>query len=103
MSEHRFEAPDDPHLNPDPYALAQVVNIITLGSGTGSGGFFPEGLTGVINGTAGSGAAASLLPPALPPAAPAPAPVASAPAPSTGEHVLSCSGTMVPADMKTGF
>ncbi len=67
----------------------QIVNIVTLGSGTGSGGFFPDGLVGVINGTAGSLAAASNLPPPLPAAAPAlapsPVPLAGAAAPSSGE------------------
>ena len=67
----------------------QIVNIVTLGSGTGSGGFFPNGLVGVINGTAGSVAAPSNLPPALTAAAPALAPssvpLVSAPAPSSGD------------------
>jgi len=59
---------------------------VTLGSGTGVGGFFPDGLKGVINGTAGSGAAAANLPPvpAAPVASPAPAPTVASPAPVTG-------------------
>ena len=67
---------------------------MTLGSGTGEGGFFPDGLKGVINGTAGSGAAAANLPPVPTPvaASPAPAPTAASPAPVTGA-APSCFGT----------
>ena len=57
---------------------------MTLASGTGSGGFFPDGLQGVINGTAGSAAAASELPPVPAPMPSPSAPLASAPAPANG-------------------
>ena len=59
----------------------QVVNIVTLGSGTGYGGFFLQPFTGPINGSAGSLAAPANLPPALPELAPVPAPTAAPVAP----------------------
>jgi hypothetical protein len=73
------------------HTCAQAINIVTLGSGTGYGGFFLGPFTGPINGSAGSAGSPENLPPALPPgAAYAPGPnkadapvAAAAPAPGT--------------------
>ena len=67
----------------------QVVSIAVLGSQNGTGGFFPLGLSGPINGTAPSIGAVDTVP-ALPAAAPAPA---SAPGSAAGGPASSTTGT----------
>ena len=80
-------------------AAEQVVNIVTLGNGTGYGGFYLQPFTGPINGSAGSLASPAHLPPALPESATAPvraAPAVAAPTVAAAEVPASGPGPAAP-------
>ena len=75
---------------------AQVISITVLGSQNGTGGFFPNGLLGPINGTAASIGAVDTVPtlPPSPGSTPAIAP-SPAPAPSPSSAIAAATSATV--------
>ena len=75
---------------------AQVISITMLGSQNGTGGFYPNGLLGPINGTAASIGAVDTVPtlPPSPGSSPAVAP-SPAPAPSPSSAIAAAASAMV--------